>query len=219
MVYFSRFPLFCNDKIQRYIRFFRKFPGVIFVSIDVAYTPFDSLISSGGDSDLKSMEPWFSSFERNLPIPPIYCLRFKRMEPSHGTIQPHLKSFKVYGQYSLCIDKFSISRFPLICPWYFSKFSWYFHDWKSYCHFSSFQGAVGTLTLNTLLYENFTCMLWCTCFGTYAMPFYRITFRLHSDDVQFSPDNLTLAYSHIPDNLHSHYSHKCMLPPLTSTYG
>ena len=40
----------------------------------MAYTP---LI--GGDSDLKSTEPWFSSFERNLPRPPIHWLRSKEL--------------------------------------------------------------------------------------------------------------------------------------------
>ena len=44
----------------------------------MAHTPFDPLISLvGRDSDLKSHEPWFSSFERNLPRPPAHWLRSK----------------------------------------------------------------------------------------------------------------------------------------------
>ena len=44
----------------------------------VAYTPFHSLMSLiGDDSDLKSTEPWFSSFKRNLPRPPIHWLGIK----------------------------------------------------------------------------------------------------------------------------------------------
>ena len=32
--------------------------------------------------------------------------------------------------------------------------------------------------------------------------------------LQYSSDNLTLANSRIPDNLHNHYSYNCMLPHL-----
>ena len=57
-------------------RIFHKFPGIIFYFFNVVHTSFDSCISLvDRDSDLKSTEPWFSSFERNIPRPPIHCLR------------------------------------------------------------------------------------------------------------------------------------------------
>ena len=31
-------------------------------------------------------------------------------------------------------------------------------------------------------------------------------------NVRYSPDNLTLANSHILDNSHNHYPHNCMFP-------
>ena len=65
-------------KVHDISRGFHKFPGIIFYFFNVAYTPFDSLISLvGRDSDLKSTETWFSSFERNCPRPLIHWLRFK----------------------------------------------------------------------------------------------------------------------------------------------
>ena len=52
-------------------------PGVP-TRFHVAYTSFDSLVPLvGGDSDLKSTEPWFSFVERNLPIPQIHWSRSK----------------------------------------------------------------------------------------------------------------------------------------------
>ena len=46
--------------------FFHRFPGVIFFFLNVPHTPFDPLISLlGRDSDLKSHEPCFSSFEKS----------------------------------------------------------------------------------------------------------------------------------------------------------
>ena len=79
---YSGFPLVRNDKSPWFFhdisRGFHKFPGIIFYFFNVAYTPFDSLISLvGRDSDLKSTETWFSSFERNCPRPLIHWLRFK----------------------------------------------------------------------------------------------------------------------------------------------
>ena len=56
---------------------FSIFPGVIFLPfLNVPCTSFDSFISMW-DSDLKSTEPQFSSFERNLPRPPIHWLKSK----------------------------------------------------------------------------------------------------------------------------------------------
>ena len=112
----ARFPLFCNDKIPWICHiskvFFLQISRYNFPFFHGAYTPLDSLISLvGGDSDLKSTEPWFSSFERNLPRPQIHWLWSKRIASSQSTIQPHLKSSGGNNWNS------HFSRFPLIFPW------------------------------------------------------------------------------------------------------
>ena len=80
----------------------------------MAYTPFNFLISlvGGGVSDLKS-EPWFSSFWRNLPRPPIHWLRSKEWNLPTTLFSHNLKAEKY-------IDNNSNSHFP--------GFFSFFHD-------------------------------------------------------------------------------------------
>ena len=83
LLMFTGLLLFHNDKIPGFFHdissVFHGFPGVIFFLFSMwPHTPFDPLISLvGRDSDLKSHEPWFSSFERNLARPPAHWLRSK----------------------------------------------------------------------------------------------------------------------------------------------
>ena len=67
-------------KFHDFSRVIHRFPGVIFFFFffNVAQTPLDPPISLvGRDSDLKSHEPWYSPFERNLPRLPAHWLRSK----------------------------------------------------------------------------------------------------------------------------------------------
>ena len=116
----------------------------------MAFTSFDSLILLiDGDNHLKSTGLWFSKILGEI-FPDIKYIGWGLK----NGILPH--------HYSATLKKLkSVSTITeiLIFPGFLSffhdvfqnlKVPWYFHDWKSYSHFSRFSrfpGAVGTLNM------------------------------------------------------------------------